>query len=110
MKTVFVILSIISLMSFLAIGFIENKQYLKNNQVKCLNTVLDLETKEVTATNGCDQNLTFKFAVVSKNSDSYKEIEIQSICLKSHETQTFTSLDIPNYGSFSIFDKEEINC
>ncbi|KAL4489356.1 hypothetical protein ABPG72_019011 [Tetrahymena utriculariae] len=110
MKVTFMILLLLSLASFFAIGSMSKSQHFKTIQVRCLNTILNLETKEVTATNGCDQSLTFKFSIISKNQDQQKEIEFQSICVKDHETQAFAKLDLPNYGSFTIVDKEEIQC
>ncbi|KAL4470392.1 hypothetical protein ABPG74_012003 [Tetrahymena malaccensis] len=107
MKTTLIIISLISLVSIFAVNTFRITQNLKANEDVCYDSRLDIINSEITITNNCDYNITFKFSQVFEGSKG--EFEFETQCLSSGESEVVEIVD-KSYGSFRITSSRLEQC
>ncbi|KAL4512723.1 hypothetical protein ABPG72_020560 [Tetrahymena utriculariae] len=110
MKIALILISIISLVSFLTLTSYKQNENLRSADLYCFNSLLDFGSLEIDVTNQCQQNVTFKFSVSASNSSETQKQDFETKCLQKDETQTF-KLDFPsNLGTFTQSIGEQSEC
>ncbi|KAL4512721.1 hypothetical protein ABPG72_020558 [Tetrahymena utriculariae] len=110
MKIALILISIISLVSFLTLTSYKQNENLRSADLYCFKSLLNFGSLEIAVTNQCQQNVTFKFSVSASDSSETQKYDLETKCLKKEETQTF-KLDFPsNLNIFAQSGAEESEC